>query len=65
MSNFRPNRYYIREMKNFGVLSASLPDDIPVDPYATDQAYWKTFHGELNEKMYLSVCRVNLRLCYR
>ncbi|MCX5674399.1 MAG: hypothetical protein NTX87_05275 [Planctomycetota bacterium] len=44
MPGFRPNEHYIREMKRFGILPAGgrLGDD-PVDPYATDLAYWKSF----------------------
>jgi len=43
MPGFRPNRYYIREMQLYGVLPDDLAPDAPVDPYATDQAYWRTF----------------------
>lgn len=43
MPGFRPNRFYLREMQRFGVLPEDLADDAPVDPYATDQAYWSTF----------------------
>ena len=43
MPGFRPNRYYIREMQLFGILPQDLPADAPIDPYATDQAYWQTF----------------------
>ena len=43
MPGFRPNRYYIREMQAFGVLPKHLPPDAPIDPYATDHAYWRTF----------------------
>jgi len=43
MPGFRPNRYYIREMKRFGFLPQDLPPDAPVDYYATDQAYWRSF----------------------
>jgi hydrazine synthase alpha subunit-like protein/WD40 repeat protein len=43
MPGFRPNRFYIREMQNFGILPQDLPPDAPIDPYATDQAYWATF----------------------
>ena len=42
---FRPNRYYVRELQLLGILPADLPADAPVDPYATDQAYWRTFHA--------------------
>jgi len=43
MPGFRPNRHYIREMQRFGILPADLPGDVPVDPYKTDAAYWKSF----------------------
>jgi cytochrome c553 len=43
MPGFRPNRYYIREMQHFGILPKDLADNAPVDPYATDRAYWATF----------------------
>ena len=43
MPDFRPNRFYIREMQNYGILTRDLTDDTPVDSYATDQAYWDTF----------------------
>lgn len=43
MPGFRPNRYYIRQMQMFGILPHDLDADAPVDPYATDQAYWRKF----------------------
>ena len=43
MPGFRPNRYYIREMQMSGILPKDLAADTPVDPYATDHAYWRTF----------------------
>ena len=43
MPGFRPNRFYIREMQNFGILPADLPKDASINLYATDQAYWATF----------------------
>jgi len=40
---FRPNRQYIREMKGYGILPASFDADTdPIDPFETDQAYWKS-----------------------
>jgi hypothetical protein len=41
---FKPNRQYVREMKRFGILPASfdLARD-PLDAFATDQAYWRSF----------------------
>jgi len=44
MPGFRPNRYYIRQMQLFGVIPKDLAADGPIDSYATDQAYWRTFH---------------------
>jgi hypothetical protein len=43
MAGFRPHPSYVREMQYFGVLPRRLPDDGPVDTYAADRAYWKTF----------------------
>ncbi len=43
MPGFRPNEHYIREMQRFGILPRDLKPTDPVDPYATDRAYWKTF----------------------
>ncbi|NLY02039.1 MAG: glycosyltransferase [Rhodopirellula sp.] len=42
MPGFRPNRYHIRQMRLFGVLPSQLPPDATIDPYATDQAYWRS-----------------------
>ena len=41
MPGFRPRPEYIREMKRYGILSSDLPEDAPVDPYATDRRYWE------------------------
>ena len=43
MPGFRPNEHYVREMKRFGILPASLRPDDPIDIYATDRAYWDSF----------------------
>jgi hypothetical protein len=43
MPGFRPNRFYIREMKRFGFLPKDLKPEDPIDHYATDQAYWNSF----------------------
>jgi hypothetical protein len=43
MPGFRPNEHYLREMQRFGILPKGLAPDAPVDPYATDQAYWRSF----------------------
>ncbi|MFO7901928.1 MAG: hypothetical protein R6U98_04660 [Pirellulaceae bacterium] len=46
MPGFRPNRFYIREMQNFGILPRDLPANAPVDVYAIDRKYWQDFvHG--------------------
>ncbi len=43
MPSFRPNPHYVREMKRFGILPASLdPAKGPIDVYATDRAYWRS-----------------------
>ncbi len=44
LPNFRPEDFYVRWMKQFGI----LPEDFdaakdPIDPYATDEAYWRSF----------------------
>jgi hypothetical protein len=44
MPGFRPNEHYVREMKRFGVLSATFdPGKDPIDVYAADEAYWRSF----------------------
>ena len=43
MPGFRPNVHYLREMKRYGVLSAALGPDDPIDVYATDETYWRLF----------------------
>ena len=43
MPGFRPNDFYIRQMQRFGVLPADLEPDAPVDVYATDRDYWRSF----------------------
>lgn len=42
MEGFVPNRFYIGEMQNFGMLPRPLPPGYQVDVYATDQAYWES-----------------------
>jgi hypothetical protein len=43
MPGFRPNEHYVRWMKRFGVLPESFdPAKDPIDPYETDQAYWRS-----------------------
>jgi len=42
--DFRPNKHYVREMKRFGILPAEFdPAADPIDVYATDRAYWRSF----------------------
>jgi hypothetical protein len=43
MPGFRPNDDYIREMQRFGALPSDLDSTAPIDVYATDQVYWKSF----------------------
>jgi hypothetical protein len=42
MPGFRPTPGYVREMQRFGILPRDLPNDAPIDIYATDQAYWRS-----------------------
>jgi hypothetical protein len=51
MPGFRPNRFYLREMQNYGILPASFPDDTPVDTYAVERAYWNSFRHKLPQKV--------------
>ena len=43
MPGFRPNEHYTREMQRFGFLPKDLGPNDPIDFYATDRAYWKSF----------------------
>ncbi len=44
MPGFRPNEHYVRWMKRFGILPDGFdPVRDPLDPYQTDQAYWRSF----------------------
>jgi hypothetical protein len=40
MRGFVPNKFYLQEMQNFGVLPRPLPPGEVIDVYVTDQAYW-------------------------
>jgi len=42
MPGFRPNSDYVREMKKYGVLPMNIGPTDPINPYATDQAYWRS-----------------------
>jgi len=44
MPGFRPNDYYCHQMQRYGILPEDLPPDKPIDPFATDRAYWQLFH---------------------
>jgi len=46
MPGYRPSDPYVREMKRYGILPQSLGPNDPVDAYATDQAYWRSFWYE-------------------
>ncbi|WP_146396567.1 hypothetical protein [Planctomycetes bacterium CA13] len=43
MPGFRPNRFYVREMKRFGILPSDFSDTDPIDAYEVDRAYWSSF----------------------
>ena len=44
MPGFKPHPFYVREMKRYGILPADLDTAAnPIDVYATDEAYWKSF----------------------
>jgi hypothetical protein len=43
MPGFRPNEHYVHWMKRFGALPETFdPAKDPIDPYQTDQAYWRS-----------------------
>jgi len=42
MPGFRPDPRYVREMKRYEILPLSLEQDVPIDVYATDRAYWRS-----------------------
>ncbi len=43
MPGFRPNEHYVREMQRFEILPRNLRPADPIDVYATDRAYWRSF----------------------
>ena len=43
MPGFRPPEPYVREMQRYGILPQDLAGDRPIDTYATDRAYWRSF----------------------
>jgi hypothetical protein len=42
MPDFKLHPAYLREMKRFGILPTTLAPDSRINPYATDQLYWKS-----------------------
>ncbi|MCL4177582.1 MAG: discoidin domain-containing protein [Verrucomicrobia bacterium] len=47
MTGYRPPAPYLREMVRYGILEAPPAPGEPVDPYALDRAYWRSFDVEL------------------
>jgi hypothetical protein len=43
MPGFRPEPEYVREMKRYGILASDFPAGGPIDVYATDRRYWRSF----------------------
>ncbi len=43
MPGFQPNEHYLREMRRFGIIDPKANPGVPVDPYAIDQRYWRSF----------------------
>ncbi|MHC4405208.1 MAG: HzsA-related protein [Planctomycetota bacterium] len=48
MPGFRPNVYYLKKMQTYGILSRELSLDEPIDVYATDRAYWRSFWHDVS-----------------
>lgn len=46
MPGFRPNKYYVRLMQEYGILPATHRLDDAVDPYALEQQYWASLQRE-------------------
>jgi hypothetical protein len=44
LPGFRPNEHYVREMQRFGFLPQGLKPSDPIDVYAVDRAYWRSFY---------------------
>jgi len=42
MPGFQPRSEYVHEMKRYGILPADLPDNAPIDVYASDRAFWRS-----------------------
>jgi len=43
MPGFCPNKYYLREMKRFGIVPQDVGPNDPIDVFETDHAYFKSF----------------------
>ncbi len=43
MPGFRPRREYVEHLQRYGILPADLAPDVPIDVYAAERAYWKSF----------------------
>jgi hypothetical protein len=43
MAGYRPPAPYLREMLRYGILEAPPAPGEPVDAYALDRAYWRSF----------------------
>jgi len=43
LAGFRPNVYYVRMLQSYGALPAELRPEDPINVYAADQAYWRSF----------------------
>ena len=50
MPGYSPPAPYVREMKRYGVLEENAVNDGLLDPYALDEAYWRSFWLEKVEK---------------
>ncbi|NQU20452.1 MAG: hypothetical protein HQ567_04155 [Candidatus Nealsonbacteria bacterium] len=50
MPGYRPNEHYVREMKRYGILPPEHDPKTPLDPYATDQAYWRSMWYRPSER---------------
>ena len=46
MAGFQPRPAYLREMKRYGLLPKDQADGVPVDYYALEQKYWRSFWYE-------------------
>jgi len=46
MAGFQPRPAYLREMKRYGLLPKDQADGVPVDTYALEQEYWRSFWHE-------------------